>query len=178
MRLATWFVIAITLISCKKQVNTRINAQDLLIAGKKCVRNSDCPTGLCRFDMCTGLLVASRAVDRLRMARQVRALCKADPRLRRELLEQAGSFFKVPQSDPVVRGRAAQVVGMVCRGRECDVLRRCVKRQKDPLRFACAIGLSMAGDPMARRILAGYTHLSARTGKLARFFMDDKWKNL
>ena len=164
------------LFACKKQQTRIPGAEDLLIAGQDC--KAGCPTGLCRFGMCTGLLTAPRTLDRLVIGKRVRELCNRYPDLRTRVLKRARLFLQNPDSDPIVRGRAAQVVGMLCRVKECAPLRKCARREKDPLRFYCALGLALAKDPSARAFLARYDDYPDRVRKLARFMERGGWKDL
>jgi len=179
MRFILLFFMVFSVVSCKKDVKKQINAEDLLISGSKCVKNADCDTGMCRFGMCAGMLVATRPMDRLRIGLNIRKLCVSRPNLRREVLNRAADFLQVQGSDAIVQGRAAQTIGMLCKGRECKPLTDCLAREKDPLRFYCATGLAMAGDSAAKKVLDEYKNFSPRIRKLADFFKKEAgWKNL
>lgn len=178
MKIIILFLGILGFISCKKQVNPQVNAEDLLISGSKCMENTDCATGLCRFDMCVGMLVASRPLEMLRIGRNITKICRSRPELKKRLLQRAVSFFQAPGSDAIVRGRAALTIGLLCKGDTCKPLKTCIAAEKDPLRFYCAVGLALAGDRMANKALAVYKGFSIQVEKLAEFFQEGKWKDL
>lgn len=172
------FFMVFSIISCKKEVKKQINAEDLLISGTRCLTNTDCRTGLCRFDMCVGMLVASRPMDRLRIGRNIKKICASRPELKQRLLQRAISFLQTPDSDAIVQGRAAETIGLLCKGDTCKPLTDCLSQQKDPLRFYCAIGLALAGNSQANKALNGYKNSTTPVRKLARFFQEGRWKDL
>ena len=176
MKKALFLLWMLFLFSCNRQVVRPPAAEDLLIGGQNC--KTGCPTGLCRFGMCTGLLTAPRTLDRLVIGKRVRNLCRRYPGLRDRVMERALLFLQNPDSDPIVRGRAAQAMGMLCKGRECAPLRKCAGKEKNPLRFYCALGLAMAKDASAGAFLRPYADYPVRVRKLARFMEKGGWKDL
>ena len=157
----------------KKSTTPRVKIEDVLFGSTgSCVENNQCIGGVCRFNTCIGYLITQSFLDRDTIGKRIKTLIAHKQIDSKKLLLSLIRFFQQQQSDIFVRGRTAQLIGLICKGKECSVLSECVKRNKDPLRFYCAIGLATSGQNP--EILKGYIDFIDPVGKLAEYFLHEK----
>lgn len=171
----TFFSIFVLQQGCHKRTirSPQVKIEDVLFGSTgSCVSNNQCIGGVCRFNTCIGYLIAQSFLDRDIIGRRIKTLIANKKINSKKLLLSLISFFQQQKSDIFVRGRTAQLIGLICKGKECSVLSECVKHNKDPLRFYCAIGLATSGQNT--EVLKGYTRFIDPVGKLAEYFLHEK----
>lgn len=161
--------------SCKEEGERQkkvVSAQDLVFGGSSCEDHSQCVSGLCKFGMCAGYLIVSRFVERLEVAKRIRQFIEQGRVKKSALEELATRMFNTPESgDLRIRGRLAELLGVVNTPVACNILKKCIEKEKDPLRFHCAVGLALCKDPVAGHVLKGYLNAEEPVRSLAKYFM-------
>jgi len=149
-----------------------MTAEALLIGGNECRSDRDCATRVCVLERCLGVLTCAAWPDRVRATQSLRDVL-GDAVIRLELLRHARAVLDDADGDPVVRGRAALVLGELPRG---DVSARLVEALDDPaepVRFFAAAALHRLGDPIGTTALQTWsTHGSEAIRQMARAFLE------
>ncbi|NOZ00967.1 MAG: HEAT repeat domain-containing protein [Deltaproteobacteria bacterium] len=151
-----------------------LNAESVLFGGDRCSADEECASGSCSFGMCNGFLMSPTDAMRAEMAPKVRRVAR-DPRHRDELVNMLAITLKDKETDPYLRGRAADACALLPSEIAIPMLVPYLEAAAVPVRFFAARSLHRLGDARGTKALRTFLeHPSQAVRMMARQEFGDK----